>query len=64
MEALLFFVKLFLVVIILSWSLSYMYISDFYNKWSTQREGELAYEAVLNDEEMQIRKSEVDPDEF
>ena len=64
MEALLFFSKLFIVIVVLTFSLLYMYISDFYSKWRTKREGELAYEAVLNDDELKIRKSEVDPDEF
>jgi hypothetical protein len=64
MEALVFFVKLSIVVFYLIWNIIIMYIKDTYNEWQTRRQGEQAYESVLHDSRLKLKKDNIDIDDF
>jgi uncharacterized membrane protein len=63
-EASIFFIKLFVVVVTLLFSFVSMYSTELYNQWKNSHETEKAYEAVMNNEKWRIPQSEIDPQEF
>lgn len=63
-EALVFFVKLSIVVLSLIFNIIVMNIKDSYNEWQRRRQGEQAYEIVMHDSSMKIQKNKIEVDEF